>query len=107
MSSAAPVVDPSIAVVGKLYTRTRRHRIRYPKNFDPNSTVRTVPEPHRWLPKSQRPGQSRKRTNHIRGPQGQVNSDMTAGSKPIGPSTAHIVTGPTTGGKKKSKGNRK
>ena len=104
--SAAPVVDSSV-FIGKLYTRTRRHRIRYPKNFDPNSTVKTVPDPHRWLPKSQRPGQSRKRAGHIRGPQGQANSDMTSGSKPTGPSTAHIVTTAPTVSKKKSKGNRK
>jgi hypothetical protein len=94
----APQVTDSVISTGKLYTRTRRHKIRYPKSYDPNLTVKPVPDPHRWLPKSQRPGgQSRKRG--IRGPQGLVSAEP---SKPAGPSTAHIVTPAVTQKKKKS-----
>jgi hypothetical protein len=108
MTESAPQISSDITTRGNtLYTRLRRHRMRYPKNFDPNSTVKTVPDPHRWLPKSQRPGQSRKRASNIRGPQGLVNSDMAPGSKPTGPSTAHIVTTAPVVSKKKSKGGRK
>jgi len=101
-----PQVSDGATVAGRLYTRTRRHRIRYPKNYDPNMTVKPVPDPHRWLPKSQRPGQSRKQrggagSSYIRGPQGLVSSEP---SKPAGPSTAHIVTGTST---KKKKSGRK
>ena len=85
-----------------LYTRKRRHAIRYPKSFDPSRTIMTVPDPHRWLPRSQRPGQSRRRNNpasYIRGPQGLVSSEER---KSAGPSTAHIELGPAPSRKKKT-----
>ena len=83
------------------YIRTRRHRIIYPKSYDPTRTVQTVPDPHRWLPRSQRPGQSRRRgpaggASFIKGPQGLVSTEER---KPAGPSTAHIDL---PGSKKKS-----
>lgn len=86
---------PSTVSSGKLYTRKRRHRIIYPKTYDPSRTVQTVPDPHRWLPRSQRPGQSRRRTagagpSFIKGPQGLVSTEER---KPAGPSTAHIDLG--------------
>ena len=103
-----PQVVETVIATGKLYVRTRRHRIRYPKNYDPNSTVKPVPDPYRWLPKSQRPGgQSRKRggnASYIRGPQGLVSSEP---SKPAGPSTAHIVTPAVTQKSSKKKSGRK
>jgi hypothetical protein len=102
--AAAPQVADTPIRTGVLYTRTRRHRIRYPKNYDPNSTVKPVPDPHRWLPKSQRPGQSRKQRANIRGPQGLVSVGESKVS--TGPSTAHIQTTAaptsTSSGKKKS-----
>ena len=102
---APQVSDPSSVtsglMKGKLYTRTRRHKIRYPKNYD--AKLVTVADPHRWLPRSQRPGQSRRKVpaSFIRGPQGLVSSEER---KPAGPSTAHIDLGTTT---KKSKKGRK
>lgn len=107
MTDAAPQVsaDGPITIAGKLYTRTRRHRIRYPKNFDPNSrSIVTVPDPHRWLPRSQRPGQSRRKAagpSFIRGPQGLISTEER---RPAGPSTAHIDL--KSGATKKKKGRK-
>lgn len=106
METTAPELNiPTLPVRGtNLYVRKRRHAIRYPKNFDPSRTTLTVPDPHRWLPRSQRPGQARRRANpasYIRGPQGLVSSEER---KSTGPSTAHIDLGnsaPTTRKKKK------
>lgn len=100
MKSAAPIVVTEAKDQLK-YTRKRRHAIKYPKSFDPTRTIVTVPDPHRWLPRSQRPGQSRRRGNpasYIRGPQGLVSSEDR---KPSGPSTAHIELGAGPGRKKK------
>jgi hypothetical protein len=110
MSSAPQVADGvETPVKGKLYTRTRRHRIKYPKSYDWTRTVQTVPDPHRWLPRSQRPGQSRRRgpaggASFIRGPQGLVTTEER---KAAGPSTAHIDIGSSkAGGKSKARGRR-
>jgi hypothetical protein len=107
MESAPQVAE--ISRIGKLYTRTRRHRIRYPKSYDPTRTVQTVPDPHRWLPKSQRPGQSRRRgpgggASFIKGPQGLISTEER---KPAGPSTAHIDVGSKPAGKSKSSRSRR
>ena len=104
-SSKAPELDNTVK--GKMYTRTRRHKIRYPKNFDPTRASMTVPDPHRWLPRSQRPGQSRRKAqgaSYIKGPQGLISSEA---QKPLGPSTAHIeVGGSSMSGISKKKGRK-
>ena len=94
MSGHAPIVG-ELTIVKNLYARTRRHKIKYPKNFDPTRAAMTVPDPHRWLPRSQRPGQARRRgpgggPSFIRGPQGLVSTEER---KAAGPSTAHIDLG--------------
>lgn len=38
---------------------TRKHKIRYPKNYDPENPGK-LPEPERWLPKWQRRRKGRK-----------------------------------------------
>jgi hypothetical protein len=113
MATTAPQVIEGLSAesVGKLYTRKRRHRIIYPKSYDPTRTVQTVPDPHRWLPRSQRPGQSRRRApgggpSFIKGPQGLVSTEER---KAAGPSTAHIDlgSGPKASSGKSTKSKRR
>jgi hypothetical protein len=45
---------------GKMFIPvTRKHKIRYPKNYDPENPGK-LPEPERWLPKWQRRRKGRK-----------------------------------------------
>ena len=70
--------------------KKRRHKIRYPKGFDPaNPEAFPAPDPERWLPKNQRSDfkkKHRKKQGLFRGPQGSTEEAVKA----KGPSTAQM-----------------
>lgn len=101
-ASSGPVHQETTRVIKK-EKKPRKHKIRWPKGFDPRKPG-PLPDPERWVHKLERT-KGKKKGGYKTDTQGSsnVNTSSTRGNFQQGPSTANLATtkAPTKKGKKK------